>query len=59
MLVTAFETIPEVPKMEVVTERLLHKEKKIIEKGNINNIREGAALLGNQRSRNNKKPKCY
>ena len=29
MLVTAFETCETVPKMEVVTERLLHEERKL------------------------------
>ena len=32
MLVTALEANPEVPRLEVVTERLLHEEKKIKEK---------------------------
>ena len=32
MLVTALETNPEVPKMENVTERLLHEERKMIGK---------------------------
>ena len=30
VLVTALEASPEVPKMEVVTERLLHEERKLI-----------------------------
>ena len=32
MLVTAFEACPEVPKLEVVTEKLLNEERKIIER---------------------------
>ena len=36
MLVTALEASAEVPRLEIVTERLLHVERKMMEKGNVN-----------------------
>ena len=41
MLVTAFETRDEAPKMEVVTESLMHEEKNITERVTKKKITEG------------------
>ena len=51
MLVTALEASTEVPQMEVVTERLLHEERKLKERGG---YREGAMY-----SRSRKGPRCH
>ena len=57
MLVTALEVNAEVPKMEVVTERLLHKERKL--KDRMGTDEGGAkAMAADQRSKR-KGPKCY
>ena len=52
MLVTALESSAEVPKMEVVTERLLHAERKMTERDGDRNDR---ALF----SKRGKGPQCY
>lgn len=51
MLVTALEASAEVPQMEVVTERLLHEERKLKERGG---YREGAMY-----SRSRRGPRCH
>ena len=56
MLVTAFETSSEVPKMEVVTKRLLNEEKKITERESVGGR---AVLLSDQHPRNSKVIRCY
>lgn len=57
MLVTALEVNAEVPKMEVVTERLLHEERKL--KDRMGTDEGGAkAMAADQRSKR-KGPKCY
>ena len=53
MLVTAFEACPEVPKMETVTERLIHEERKISGRGEI----QEAGLSSRSNSRQG--PMCY
>ena len=60
MLVTALEASAEVPKLETVTEHLLHEERKLKEKssGNIDGGYGAKAFIGKQRY-NNKGPKCY
>ena len=57
MLVTALEANEGVPKMEVVTERLLHEERKLKERVGSDRSREGA-MTGKQRSKG-KEPKCH
>ena len=57
MLVTALEANEGVPKMEVVTERLLHEERKLKERVGSDRSREGA-MTGKQRSKG-KGPKCH
>ena len=57
VLVTALEACPEVPAMEVVTERLLHEERKA--KGDSwqgNELGEKAMMAGRQKG---KGPRCY
>ena len=59
MLVTALEANPEVPKMEVVMEMLLHEETKqrSIDKAESND--KVKAMAGTHRSPNKKRLKCY
>ena len=47
MLVTAFEANMEVPKFEVVTERLLHEERKLKERADVR-VRSERAMTGQQ-----------
>ena len=47
MLVTAFEANVEVPKFEVVTERLLHEERKLKEQADVR-VRSERAMAGQQ-----------
>ena len=56
MLVTALEASPEVPKLEIVTERLLHEETKQRDKGS-STIEVKAMTSKQQTSR--KGPKCH
>lgn len=56
MLVTALEANTEVPKMEVVTERLLHEERKLKERSGSEGYREEAMAVKQQRQ---KGPRCY
>ena len=56
MLVTALEANSEVPKLEVVTERLLHEEKKLSEKSEQYKPPENALLV---RSRASGGPVCF
>lgn len=56
MLVTAFEANTDVPKMEVVTERLLHEERKLKERAGSGAYREEAMAVKQQRQ---KGPRCY
>ncbi len=58
MLVTAFEACEDVPKMEVVTERLLHEERKLREQDAEKPSSDAKALTGKQIS-NGKGPKCH
>ena len=57
VLVTAPEANEAVPEMEVVTERLLHEERKLKEREGSKRSREGA-MTGKQRP-NGKGPKCH
>ena len=57
MLVTAFEANVEVPKFEVVTERLLHGERKLKERADVS-ARSERAMTGQQRSKANEL-KCH
>ena len=57
VLVTALEANEVVPKMEVVTERLLHEERKLKERVGSERSREGA-MTGKQRPKG-KGPKCH
>ena len=45
MLVTALELNPEVPKMEVVTERLLHEERKLKDRADANSSPDKAKVM--------------
>ena len=59
ILVTALEASVEVPKMEIVTERLLHEERKIKEKhGSETSDGTMKAMFVNRQSKG-KGPKCY
>ena len=51
MLVTAFEASSEVPKIEIVTERLLNEEKKVKEKRGTSGGLSGEALFTNNSNR--------
>lgn len=56
MLVTALEANSEtVPRMEIVTERLLHEELKLKERGTVNEVRKALTAKGNSR----KGPICH
>ena len=57
VLVTALEANEAVPRMEVVTERLLHEERKLKERVGPERSREGA-MTGKQRPKG-KGPKCH
>ena len=57
MLVTAFEANPDVPKMEVVTERLLHEEQKQQDRAGAG-ISDEKAMTTEQRSKR-KGPRCH
>ena len=57
MLVTALEANVEVPKIEVVTERLLHKERKLKERTGVGASSE-RAMTGKQRPKA-RGPKCH
>ena len=57
MLVTAFEANMEVPKLEVVTEWLLHEERKLNEQEDVG-ARSDRAMTGQQRSKT-KGLKCH
>ena len=56
MLVTALEANPDVPKMEVVMERLLHEESK---QRNIDSHDQVKAMAGRHRSIPKRQTKCY
>ena len=56
MLVTALEANADVPKMDVVTERLLHEERKSKERTGINGSRN-EAMVGRNQAR--KGPRCH
>ena len=56
MLVTALEANSEVPKMEVVMERLLHEERKLKERTTATNSEEVMTVSNRHRR---KGPKCY
>ena len=58
MLVTALEANAEVPKMEVVTERLLHEEWKLKNREDAAGADSESAMFAGPRSRR-KGPKCY
>ncbi len=58
MLVTAFKACEDVPKMEVITERLLHEERKLRERDAEKPSSDAKALTGKQISKG-KGPKCY
>ena len=58
MLVTAFEANPEVPKMEVVTERLLYEERKTKEQGESTND-PAKAMPTTQHPPKAKRVKCF
>ena len=58
ILVTALEASVEVPKMEIVTERLLHEERKIKEKHGSETSDGMKAMFVNRQSKG-KGPKCY
>ena len=56
MLVTALQANSEtVPRMEIVTERLLHEELKLKERGTVNEVRKALTAKGNSR----KGPICH
>ena len=57
MLVTALEANPEVPKMEVVTERLLHEERKLKERADAGESSDKALTVEQQPRR--KGPQCH
>ena len=57
MLATAFEANVEVPKFEVVTERLLHEERELKKRAGVG-ARSERAMTGQQRSKA-KGPKCH
>ena len=57
MLVTALEASPDVPKLAVVTERLLHKERNWKEKEVAGDTEVKAMALKHQKAR--KGPKCH
>ena len=58
MLVTALEANAEVPKMEIVTERLLHEERKLKERAVEETGSEMKAMASQHRA-SRKGPKCY
>lgn len=58
MLVTALEANAEVPKMEIVTERLLHEESKLKERAGEGTDGETKAMTGQHRWKG-KGPKCH
>ena len=58
MLVTALEANPEVPKMEVVTECLLHEERKLKEQADAGDSRSDKALMVERQPRR-KGPQCH
>ena len=58
ILVTALEASVEVPKMEIVTERLLHEERKIKEKHG-SETSDGMKAMSVNRQSKGKGPKCY
>ena len=55
VLVTALEANPEVPKMEVVTERLLHEERKLLKRESGSDPGDEKAMV----SKFQKKGRCY
>ena len=57
MLVTALEANPEVPKMETVTERLLHEERKM--KDRVGGSANGEQAMVTKQQTKRKGPKCY
>ena len=59
MLVTALEANSEVPKLETVTERLLHEERKFKEKAIISDGVKYPKALATGRNRHSNGPKCY
>ena len=58
MLVTALESNEDVPKMEVVTERLLHEERKLKNRAGSSGVSSEKAMAVKQQSRK-KGPKCH
>ena len=58
MLVTALEASPDVPKMEIVTERLLHEESKHKKNGSEELSENVKAMTGRHRT-NQRGPKCF
>jgi hypothetical protein len=61
MLVTALEANAEVPQMEVVTERLLHEERKLKDRSTADDTSGSGekGMLGKHRTQKRKGPKCY
>jgi len=62
VLVTALEASAEVPKMETVTERLLHEERKMAETESVKLETERAMLMKRQKDKRKEPgrgPKCY
>ena len=57
-LVTALESNPAVPEMEIVIERLMHKKRKHKDRGVLNESESNGALAGKHRT-GSKGPKCY
>ena len=58
MLVTAFEGNPDVPKMEVVTERLLHEERKLKDRAGAG-VSSEKAMTTEQRPKRKGLPKIW
>jgi hypothetical protein len=58
MLVTALEANAEVPKMEIVTERLLHEERKLKERA-VEETGSEVKALASQHRASRKGPKCF
>ena len=59
MLVTALEANADVPKMEVVTERLLHEERKLKDRGASEESEKGMIGIPKHKPLQRRGPKCY
>ena len=59
MLVTAMEACPDVPKMETVTERLLHEERKRNNGDNLSGNNGDKAMFAKRQRPVSKGPQCY